>query len=49
MEFKEKTINSLYPELQPSAPEGEIHVVEGKAHSYRLQKISEIQQEIERE
>jgi hypothetical protein len=43
---------SLYPNLNTltaTAPEGEIHIVEGTAHSYRLRKISEIQQEIERE
>jgi hypothetical protein len=56
MEFKEsinnEVINKLYPTLPPalpSAPNGEIHIIEGTAHTYRLRKISEIQQEIERE
>lgn len=41
MEFK------LYPTLPvASAPEGEVHIVEGTAQSYRLQKINEIQKEI---
>ena len=40
MEYKETVINKVYPTL-PSAPES--------AHVYRLQKISEIQREIERE
>jgi hypothetical protein len=41
MEFK------LYPSLPvASAPEGEVHIVEGTAQSYRLQKINEIQKEI---
>ena len=41
----------LYPSLTQiaTAPEGEIHIVEGSAHIYRLQKISEIQKEIEHE
>ncbi len=56
MEYKESTLNTvsntpLYPKLDHlvTAPEGEVHIVEGSAHSYQLQKISEIQQEIERE
>ena len=52
MELKEEINNDTksYPVLsEPSAPEGEIHIVEGTAHTYRLQNISEIQQEIERE
>ena len=52
MEYKEsdyKTcVSSIYPAL-PTAPEGEVHIVERSAHSYRLQKISEIQKEIEHE
>ena len=32
-----------------TAPVGEIHIVQGSAHSYRLQKISEIQKMIEQE
>jgi hypothetical protein len=35
----------IYPTL-PSAPEGEVHIVEGSAHAYRLQNINEIQKEI---
>ena len=42
MEYKE---SKLYPTL-PSAPEGEVIIVEGTAQSYRLQKINEIQKEI---
>lgn len=42
-------VNKLYPTLPPSAPDGEIHIVEGTAHTYRLQKITEIQHEIEHE
>jgi hypothetical protein len=50
MEFKDCCSNKLYPDLpSASAPVGEVHIVEGSAHSYRLQKISEIQQELERE
>ena len=41
----EYNMQTLYPTL-PSAPSGE---VEGKAHSYRLQKISEIQKTLEEE
>jgi hypothetical protein len=41
MEYK------LYPTLPvASAPEGEVHIVEGTAQTYRLQKINEIQREI---
>ena len=36
----------LYPILPPSAPSGE---AEGKAHSYRLQKIGEVQKTFEEE
>jgi hypothetical protein len=39
----------LYPNLTPSAPEGEIHIVAGSAQTYRLQKIGEIKKEIEQE
>jgi hypothetical protein len=39
---------NLYPTL-PTAPEGEVIIVDGTAHSYRLQKISEIQNSIEKE
>lgn len=50
MEYKESLncVPSIYPTL-PSAPEGEVHIVERSAHSYRLQKISDIQKEIEQE
>ena len=41
----EHNTQPLYPKL-PSAPSGE---VEGKAHSYRLQKISEVQKTLEEE
>jgi len=44
MEYEKK----LYPTL-PTAPAGEVIIVEGTAHSYRLQKISEIQNSIEQE
>lgn len=42
MEYKD---SKLYPSL-PSAPEGEVLIVEGTAQSYRLKKINEIQKEI---
>ena len=48
MEYKEVQTNNLYPSI-PSAPEGEIHIVEGTAHTYRLQKIGEVQKELDRE
>ena len=47
---------NIYPKLvhphtaaaaKPTAPVGEVHVAEG--HSYRLQKINEIQKKIENE
>jgi hypothetical protein len=55
MEYTED--KKLYPALPnvytepptPSAPLGEIHFVQGSAHSYRLQKISEIQKMITQE
>jgi hypothetical protein len=44
MEYKE---SKLYPSLkEATAPEEEVHIVQGSAHTYRLQKISEIQKEI---
>jgi len=47
MEYKE---TKLYPDLPvASAPEAEILIVEGSAHSYRLVKINEIQKEIQAE
>ena len=39
---------NLYPTL-PTAPEEDVIIVDGTAHSYRLQKISEIQNNIEKE
>ena len=38
--------SSLYPHI-PTAPVGEVHIVEGSAHLYRLQKIGEVQKELE--
>jgi hypothetical protein len=51
MEFKDSCSEKLYPTLPSAsvAPVGEIHIVEISAHAYRLQKICEIQQELERE
>lgn len=43
LEYEEP--DRIYPTL-PSAPEGEVHIIERTAHMYRLQKISEIQKEI---
>jgi hypothetical protein len=43
MEYKELNLSNLYPQL-PTAP-----AIETSAHAYRLQKICEIQKEIERE
>ena len=41
---------NIYTESSTAtAPVGEIHFVQGSAHSYRLQKISEIQKMIEQE
>ena len=37
----------IHPAVKPTAPVGEVHVAEG--HSYRLQKINEIQKTIENE
>lgn len=56
MEFKCES--HLYPcledvkkqaEAQPTAPTGEVHIVEGSAHTYRLQKIGEVQKQLEAE
>ena len=47
MEYKE---SKLYPTLPAaSAPEAEILIIEGSAHSYRLVKINEIQKELSEE
>lgn len=46
MEFEE--VKHLYPILPETAPEGDVHIVEGSANLY-LQTISEIQEEIKRE
>ena len=50
MEYKQSEVQSLYPQLpkveedlQPSAP------AQSQAHIYRLQKIGEIQKELEAE
>ena len=53
MEYHEdyKTDNKLYPNLTPTAPEGEIHkpIGGGPMQTFRLQKISKIKKEIEQE
>jgi hypothetical protein len=46
------TMPNSYTELPATAataPTGEIHIVEGSAHTFRLHKISEIQKQIEQE
>lgn len=57
LEHKQPPVDNIYTPIYPSlnkqsdptAPTGEVHIVKGSAHSYRLQKISEIQKEIEQE
>lgn len=57
LEHKQPPVDNIYTPIYPpltkqsdaTAPVGEVHIVKGSAHSYRLQKISEIQKEIEQE